>query len=243
MVLQEKIYSYLLHLCDTPETPDLYEYIRYSTIRIEDDHRSNFAGANRLIIITDPEIYKKYYGYIRSFNGTISYKLGDFTGVLITDCVTRPDLNKFQILRNTIVPILTHWEQINRDQNTLLTQLKNATETVAFQNIGNTARTILQKLSTVVFDPSIHIPENRGIDLSEGKFKNRLHTYVQCEMGGHQNKELRQFAESIIDTAENAIDLSNNLTHDLKANSIVAEFCVISTLSTISIIKIIQNHE
>ncbi len=242
MKLHEKHYQYLLHLFDTPATQDIHEYLRYSTIGIEADHHSNYANANKLIIVVEPEIYKKYQGFIRTFNGTIAHKFREFAGVLITDIDTRPDLSKFQILRNTIVPILTPWEEINKDQSILIAQLRNATETVDFQNIGNTSRTLLQKLATTVFDPTKHTTDIVGIDLREGRFKNRLHTYVKCEIGGQQNKELRLFAESIIDTAENAIDLSNNLTHDLKSNSLVAEFCVVSTITTISIVKLIQNH-
>jgi hypothetical protein len=243
MKLPVKHYHYLLHLFDTSTTYDVHEYLRYSSIEIDADHNSSYAGANKLSLLVDPEIYKKYQGYIRTFNNSILSKFNDLSEVLITRVDAKPDLSKFQILRNTIVPIVTPWEEINRDQNILIIQLRTANETIDYQNIGNTSRTLLQKLANIVFNPAKHTTDVVSIELSEGKFKNRLHTYIRCELRGKQNKELRDFAESIIDSAENAIDLSNSLTHDLKANSLLAEFCVISTITSISIVKLIDNHE
>lgn len=143
-------------------------------------------------------------------------------------------------MQGRIVPINTPWQDINSGQNHLLSLLRTAKETIDFQNIGNSARTLLQKLSNILFKPEIHIPEESGIDVSEGKFKNRLHTYIKAELGGKNNKEMRDYAVSLVTTAEKSIDLANKLTHDLNANSLMAESCVISALSVIGLIKSIQ---
>lgn len=156
-----------------------------------------------------------------------------------------PDLSKFQLLRNNYIPVYTPWEEINNLQNRLIQQLRSSSETIDFQNIGNTARTILQKVSTIVFDPSKHIADtpDKKIDLSEGKFKNRLHTYIKVELGGESNKELRDFAISIIDAAEKSVDISNKLTHDLNAKQLLAEASVISTITAVGMIKLIDEHK
>jgi len=58
---------------------------------------------------------------------------------------------------------------------------------------------------------------------------------------GIGNKELLDYCESVITTTEKSIDLANKLTHYLNASSMMAEFCVISTVTAISIIKLIDN--
>ncbi len=87
--------------------------------------------------------------------------------------------------------------------------------------------------------------ERHGIiekmDNSESKFKNRLHSFIKTELSGQPNKELRQFSESAITTVQKTIDLTNNLTHKKKADRFLSEYCVIATISTISLIKMIQN--
>ena len=54
-----------------------------------------------------------------------------------------PDLNKFQILQNTIVPIITPWEEINNEQNNMIKLLKSATNSIDYQNVGNVLKIIL----------------------------------------------------------------------------------------------------
>jgi hypothetical protein len=56
----------------------------------------------------------------------------------ISDGIVFPNLSKFRILNNAIIPIITPWESINQEQNTLISQLKTAKEYSDFQNIGNT---------------------------------------------------------------------------------------------------------
>jgi len=168
----------------------------------------------------------------------IVHKLKNFTHQEYLDIKFYPDLNRFQILNNTFTPVHTAWEEINSDQQSLINQLKAAKTTVEFQNIGNTSRTIMEKIADHVFDPTKHIA-SAEIDLAKGKFKNRLHTYIKCELA--QKEKWQDYALSVITSTEKAIDLANTLTHDLKANSLLAEFCVIGTLTAISTIKIIKN--
>lgn len=237
--LPEKHYQFLLHLFDTSTTYDIHEFLMHSKIYPGEDYQSNYSDAFAFKIIVDPEIYKKYQGYLKPFGNTISAKFYEFTKVRINSVTIFPDLEKFQILENRMVPANTPWQEVNQGQSHLIDLLRTAKETIDFQNIGNAARTLLQKISSIVFDPEKHISEKPDVDLSEGKFKNRLHAFIKHELGGPENKELRDYAVSVVTTAEKSIDLANKLTHDLNANSLMAESCVISTITVISILKLI----
>ena len=236
--LNETSYQFLLHLFDTGTTYDIHEFLSHSTIYTEDDFR--IKDALKFYILINPEIFKKYQNIIKQIEDSISFKFYNFSHRHVSSVETFPDLNKFQILENRIVPIFTPWQEINSSQNHLLELQRTAKESIDFQNVGNSCRTILQKLAEIVFIPTKHICEDITIDLSAGKFKNRLHTYIRTELGGTENKELRDYALAVITAAEKSVDLANKLTHDLKATPFMAESCVISTVTVISIIKLIE---
>lgn len=235
--LDEKLYQYLLHLFDKTETEKPHEFLTYSDVYYSPDWSSSFKNAKKLLFVVNPEIYKKYDNNLKSLERAIGKKFYKFTKIYISDTDSIPDLKKFQILKNGIVPIFTEWEDINIRQKRILEQLRTAKEIIDFQNIGNSCRTLMQKISEIVFDEFKHIAPEK-IDLSVGKFKNRLHTYIKTELGGSSNKELKDYALSAITTAEKSIDLANKLTHDMNADLIIAETCVISTISAISVIKL-----
>lgn len=236
--ISEKEHQYLIHLFDTTTTKDIHEFLTHSEIHVLRDFNSRLNTPGDMHIIVDPEIYKKYNGYLSSFKGSIGTKFKEFTHTNITGVQVFPDLQKFQILNNSIAPIETPWEEINALQRHLIEQLRTAKKTIDFQNVGNTARTLLQKVATQVFDPKKHTaPDN--IDLSEGKYKNRLHTYIRAELTD-EKKELKDYAIAVTTTAEKSIDLANTLTHDLKANLLMAESCVISVVTVIGLIKMIE---
>lgn len=240
--IDERLYQYLIFLMDNNETKDIHDYLVHSDIFFEPNYSSSFRDDSSLIIVTHPEIYKKYNNKIVYFNKFIVSKLNDFSNLFITSIKTIPNLSKFQILNNGYTPIFTPWEEINNYQNIIIDQLRTASEPIHFQNIGNTGRTIMKKISGIVFNPEIHVaPHN--IDTSEEKFKNRLHTYIKTVLEGRDNKEIRDYALSLVDVAESSIELSNKLTHSLNADSFIAESCVISIISVISLIKTISNKD
>lgn len=238
----DKVSQYLIFLFDKEDTTDIHEFLVHSEILFTPDGTSSWSRAIKLIIITNPEIYKKYNENLDYFKDIISRQLFKFINTVITNVRIIPDIKKFQILENRYTPIITPWEEINKYQGVLIEQLRTASEPVQFQNIGNTCRTIMQKISDIVFNPLVHIAPV-GVDLSEGKFKNRLHTYIRTELGGAERSEIRDFSLSIIDTAEKSIDLANKLTHSLNADSFIAESCVVSTISAVNLIKIISKNE
>jgi hypothetical protein len=98
----------------------------------------------------------------------------------------------------------------------------------------------MKKITLQVFDEKKHIAD--GVDLSADKYKNRLHTYIKTELQGSENKDFRHFSEAIIASCEKAIDLSNTLTHDLKATAFMAESSAIGVLTTINVIRLIKSR-
>jgi hypothetical protein len=69
-----------------------------------------------------------------------------------------------------------------------------------------------------------------------------LHSYIKAELVGDTSVELRKFAEAAIDMAENAVDLANAVTHRTETDKMVAEVCVMGTITVISIVNFIENR-
>jgi hypothetical protein len=237
--LPDKEYQFLVHLFDKDGTRVIHEFLVHSDIYIYESLDQNYRRAFILGIIVHPEIYKKNIDNLENISGAIEHRLEEYSGRPIMHTKIHPNLKKFQILKNTYVPVNTPWADINQDQIHLLELLRSSSKTIDYQNIGNASRTLLQKLANHVFNPDKHIAP-QGIDVGAAMFKNRLHTYIRTELGGSDNKQLRDFALSVISTAESSVDLANKLTHDLNADSMLAECCVISTMTAISIIRLIE---
>lgn len=234
-VLSERDYQFITYLFDKPDTHDIHQVLSRS-----EPKEDYYNGGIKLTLLCDPETYRKYADLEYEVRMALFEKLKKFeNGFFVQAIELYPDLQKFQILDNKYQTIITPWEDINRDQELLLNQLKAAISTLEFQNIGNTCRTILQKIATHLFDKNLHTAP-LGIDLSAGKFKNRLHTIIKYTLKGLQLGELEKYAESQIETAERSVDLANTLTHDLRAHKAMAELCVISVLSVVSVMKVIN---
>ncbi len=234
--IPEKISQYMRHLYDKVDTADIHEFLMHSIFYIDKEYSRTTYGGTNFHAVTDPEIFKKYQGEIFSFKEKLISKFYEIWQLDVTNLRITPDLSKFHILENRIVPINTPWEQINQDQKRVLEQLRTSVSALDFQNVGNSCRSILEKLSNEVFDPRVHKADNPSIELSPGKYKNRLNTYVRCKLSS-KHKELRELAISMVNAADDSVDVSNKVTHDLNASQISAEFSVISTVTVVSLIK------
>jgi hypothetical protein len=193
-----------------------------------------------LHIHTDYEIYLKYHSQVDSIAKSIKTNIEKISTLKIYTIKILPDYNKIAIINSEIKPVYTEWDEINIGQSKLIDLLKRSADSLDFQNIGNSSRTILQKVANIVFKPEKHTPKDTTIDVSPGKFKNQLHSYIKIELAGNEKKELRHFAEAAINNVEKAIDLANTLTHKLESEKVIAEVCIIGTISAISIVKLIE---
>ncbi|MEQ1790503.1 MAG: hypothetical protein ABL857_08675 [Rickettsiales bacterium] len=251
-------YEFLLRLFKTGNLSFGYELLKSSEIYIRRDKKQIsgiYVPVVTFIMKVDPEAYIKSYERgaldLNELAKIVAGEYQKFSDVKFNATEAKPELNKFQILPNAIKPILTGWDEINKGQDELIEQLSDAETEVEYQNVGNTSRTLLQKLAAIVFDPQKHVApdyqdpiskEMRKVKLEEGNFKNRFHTYIKTELNSKQDDELRGYINSMIETTERAADLSNKTTHDLKAYKLMAESCVIGVITVIKLIKLVHEH-
>ncbi|HWK02454.1 MAG TPA: hypothetical protein VNS58_02405 [Puia sp.] len=242
----EKVVAMVKTIYERNLLPSFAEMMTFSVFTFEKHWNTTLPPSIRAFNIwmhMHPDVYVKYYSnldsnkkiILRDFNKVSSFTFGELTIL--------PDYDKFILVDATIQPIFTEWEDINRNQQKLMDQLRQSGEHLDFQNIGNTAHTILQQLADIVFDPARHVPSDTKIDVSPGKFKNRLHTYIEIELKGSHNAELRKFVDAQITAMEKTIDLANTTTHKLDVEWPFAEACVVGTISVISVIKVIHKKK
>ena len=218
----------------------LKEFISFSKFEYDKHWNQAFPEAYNLNVLVDPEVFIKYFSSIESYAKIVKTDVMKISPFIINTIKILPDYSTIQISNSEIVPVYTEWEEINRGQLKLIELLRNGSDSFDFQNIGNTSRTILQKLANQVFDSTKHIPSDPKIKVNAGKYKNQLHTYIKSELSSDSDKELEKFAVSAIEYVENAIDLANTTTHKLQAERIIAEACIISVISAISIVKLVE---
>ncbi len=190
-----------------------------------------------------PNLFTKNYSNIERYGNILRDRINySSSRVIVQKLEIYPDYDKLEIVNSEIFPVFTPWEEINSYQRKLIEDLKRGSSAIDFQNLGNTSRIIMDKLSREVFDFAKHAPPDLK-DVSSGKFKNQLHTYVETVLAGSKNRDFRVLAKSAIDFMENSIDLMNSTTHKLNAERHLAEVCVVSTITAVSIIKLIKELE
>ncbi|EEI63875.1 hypothetical protein [Corynebacterium glucuronolyticum] len=101
----------------------------------------------------------------------------------------------------------TGWQQVDHEIRELRVKFAGARTSADYSDVGNRAVRVLESLNRVAFDPARHIP--KGVDASnftEGKTKNRLERFVEVELPGKSNQELRSLVR-------NVVSLANNVKH------------------------------
>ncbi len=202
-----------------------------------------FPNAYNIKIYLTPDVYSKYYELKKGTQDILKRRINDSTELLIDKLELLPDYDKLELVSTEVKPIYTKWEQINSGQQKIIELLERSTESTDYQNIGNSARTLMDKLAREVFNRDLHKADDPTIELNNGKFKNQLNTYIASELKGKKNKGLRKVAISAIEFVSDSIDLMNSTTHKLNAEKHFAELCVTSAISAISIVKIIDELE
>ena len=159
------------------------------------------------------------------------------TQIYINDIIIIPDYDKISIINSEVSIIQTEWDEINELQSKLIDLFKQSDGSIDYQNIGNSARTLMDKLARIVFDEKIHKPADPKIDVRNGKFKNQLHSYIAVKLSGSKNEDIRSLAKAAVEFMEKSIDLMNVTTHKLDVQKHFAELCIISAINVISVIK------
>lgn len=183
-------------------------------------------------------VYTKYFKRISEFEDLLFSRLNQLTDQMIFGLKIVPDYEKVNIIHSEIVPVLTQWEEINELQNKMVINFLRSSDSMDYQNLGNIARTIMDKLAREVFDPKVHNSSNETLNIA--KFKSQLHLFIKFKMSGDKNAELRKFGTAAIEFVEQAIDLMNNTTHKHGAKLYMAEICINSTIGAVNIVKVIN---
>lgn len=202
-----------------------------------------FPNAYNLKIYTSPLAFYQNFDYKIMIQREIKDRINQSTDYLIDSVELVLDLDKLEVNQIDVVLVKTEWEEINELQKKLIDSLKKSVDSIDYQNIGNTSRSIMDKLAREVFNKERHIPNDPKIEVNNGKFKNQLSTYVESELSGETNKELRKIAKSTINLVADSIDVMNKTTHKLDADKMFAELCVISTIGVINVIRIIAEFK
>ncbi len=238
----KKIKHVLLEISKQKSEPDIVELLKHSEFIFEDHwNQHSFPNKYNLSINMTPYIFTKYYDTINKYKEILDERMNNSTPLIIGKIEILPDYNKLELINSEIIPIKTRWEEINENQNRLIENLYKSKDSIDYQNLGNTSRTIMNKLAMKVFKEDVHKPANLDMKVHNGNFKNQLHAYIEAELYGKKNKDFRKLAVSAIEFVENAIDLMNSTTHKLNAKEHFAEMSVISTISAISIVKLIDD--
>jgi len=193
-----------------------------------------------LVLHLQHEVFIKHYNLLELQAKLIESDIEKLSTLKIGETKFLPDYEKFQIIDSFVKPIYTEWDEINKAQIKLIELLEYSNDSFDFQSIGNISRTIIQKLSSIVYDEKKHVITKKDLKLSKDKYKNHLLAYIQTELAGESNKELRDFAQSLINTVLDAVDLANTVTHKIKGERIFAEVCVLGTINSINIIWLIE---
>lgn len=188
----------------------------------------------------DPTTFVKVNTELTSVKNTIKRLIRETTGLLIYEIFITPDYDKISIMNSEVSVIQTEWQEINDLQKKLVDLFKKSDGSIDYQNIGNSARTLMDKLARIVFNEKLHKPEDPKIDVRNGKFKNQLHSYIATKLKGSQNEDIRKLANASIEFMEKSIDLMNVTTHKLDVQKHFAELCIISLINVISVIKSIN---
>ena len=236
-----KIKHVLMQISKQNSENYLIEILKHCEFIFENHwNQRSFPNLFNLQIKLTPNIYTKHYSIITNVIKILDKRLNDSSGLMIDKITILPDYEKLVIVNSEVIPVQTEWDEINNLQVKLIEDFQTSKDSIDFQNLGNTSRIILDKLARKIFDSAKHKPTNPSIKVSNGYFKNQLHSFIDYKLAGSNNKEFRQFAETAIDFVEKAIDLMNVTTHKLDAKVHIAEVCVISTINAVSIIKIIN---
>lgn len=238
----EKIVHILKEISRKKGETELYQILQRSEFVLDDlGYSSNLQNAYNLEILTDPNLFTELYDSIQQFRSTIKERINKSTPIIINRLTLTPDYDRIHLLNSHIELVRTPWEEINNHQEVLTQTLIQAQQSLDFQKVGLICRTILEKLADIVFDPSTHISET--LDLQKGKFKNQLQAFIEFKLSGKSNEELRKLAKSSIGFSRDSIEVIQKTTHKLDGQRYVAEICAISAISTISLIKTINEIE
>lgn len=239
---QEKIIYIIKEIAKENKFVNTLAVLENSSFKFQVHAQRNYANTfYNLFVTVDPITFVKINKELASVKNTIKRLIGEIAiDLYINEVIIAPDYDKISIINSEVSVIQTEWEEINELQKKLIDLFKKSDGSIDYQNIGNSARTLMDKLARIVFDEKLHKPDDPKIDVRNGKFKNQLHSFIATKLHGSQNEDIRKLANAAIEFMEKSIDLMNVTTHKLDVQKHFAELCIISLINVISVIKSIN---
>jgi AbiJ N-terminal domain 3/Helix-turn-helix domain len=130
----------------------------------------------------------------------------------------------------------TGWPKVDRQVEELRLRLHEATTEEQFQSVGHLCREALISVAQAVYDRERHPPPD-GVEPSATDAKRMLDAFINVELSGAGNSNVRKHARA-------AFDLANVVQHDRTASFRDAALCAEATVSVIRIVAIVSGrHE
>jgi hypothetical protein len=126
------------------------------------------------------------------------------------------------------------WNRVERSLGEAKEKLEQATAEEQFQGVGLLCREILISLAQVVYDPSLHPPDD-GPQPSKTDAKGMLGAYLKYELQGATHEGARKFIRA-------AFDLTNELQHRRTASFRDAALCIEATNAVVRAIDLVSGH-
>jgi hypothetical protein len=159
------------------EREPIADFLKDCEIYINKQQRG-FGLIHEITFTVPATVFKKYEESIPYFQAKLKEDFHRFHQLNHVIVYLTADWAKLEIISTRVVSVPTAWEEINNLQNLLLSQLHTATETISFQNIGNSSRHLLRKLADTVFDEKKLVAKQIVFETSPENFKNRLWSFV-----------------------------------------------------------------
>ena len=163
-----------------------------------------------------------------------AWPLSQAGGMVIRSVTYNVDTDK---LRNSLTCLFespTGWHRVDRTMDRIRELLVTASTEEHFQEIGVVCREGLISMAQAVFDASKHNPPlGGGKGVSPSHVKQMIEFYVNSELPGASNKEIRKCVGS-------TVDLANKVTHRRTSTYRDAALCAQATFNAIGLISIIS---
>ena len=128
----------------------------------------------------------------------------------------------------------TGWPAVDSGISEVRRLLNGANTERLFQGVGHCCRELTITVAQTVFDKERH-PSLDGKKASATDAKRMLEAFIAVEFAGQSNEELRKYARS-------AFDLANNLQHRRKATFRDAAICAEATISLANLLSIVAGR-
>lgn len=163
------------------------------------------------------------------------------TGANILDVNLKLDFDTVTSRMILVQPFESPWKEINEILNDLLDTLKTAPEGHKVNQVGVSARKVIEILADEVFDAKKH-GLNSGRKLGKENYKNRILAFCEHYFEDLGTEEIDYF-ESMVELTDRVVTLANKATHHRNGNGDLALVAVLSVNSLVTMVSGLANSK